>query len=98
MRIVQQDLSAVFPKARQAKMLRMQIVTDPQAVFSVGVNSSELRPQSYVPGTNLWLAGDWIQTGWPATMEGAILSGWMASESILASWGKSVRIAARPLS
>ena len=98
MRLVQQDLAAVFPKIRQSQMLRMQVVTDPQAVFSIGVQSSRLRPTTAVPGTNLWLAGDWIQTGWPATMESAILSGWKAAESILLSWGKTVHIAALPLS
>jgi uncharacterized protein with NAD-binding domain and iron-sulfur cluster len=98
MRLVQQDLAEVFPMLRDAKMLRMQVVTDPQAVFSVGVKCSELRPKTDIPGTNVWLAGDWIQTGWPATMEGAILSGWTAAESILASWGTPIRIAAPPLS
>ncbi len=98
MRQVQQDLAFVFPKVRNATMLRMQVVTDPLAVFSVGVKSSELRPKTEVAGSNVWLAGDWIQTGWPATMEGAILSGWTAAEKILASWGTPVRIAALPLS
>jgi squalene-associated FAD-dependent desaturase len=97
MQLVSQDLAEVFPKVRDAKMLRMQVVTDPQAVFSVGISSSELRPKSEIPGTNIWLAGDWIQTGWPATMESAILSGWRACESILTSWGMPRRIVARPL-
>jgi squalene-associated FAD-dependent desaturase len=98
MRLVELDLAAVFPKVRDAKLLRMQAVTDPQAVFSIGVNCNALRPRTDVSGTNVWLAGDWIQTGWPATMEGAILSGWSATENILASWGTPVRIAALPLS
>ncbi len=97
MRFVQEDLAAVFPRVHHAKVLRMQVVTDPHAVFSVGVQCSELRPKTHIPGSNVWLAGDWVQTGWPATMEGAILSGWTASENILASWGKTVRIAAKPL-
>jgi squalene-associated FAD-dependent desaturase len=97
MRQVQQDLAAVFPKVRAAKMLRMQVVTDPQAVFSVGINSSDLRPQTEIPGTNVYLAGDWIQTGWPATMESAVLSGWRACESIFAAWGTPQRVVAQPL-
>lgn len=96
-RLVQEDLGAVFPKVRTAKLLRMQAVTDPLAVFSIGVQSSQLRPKTHVSGTNIWLSGDWTQTGWPATMEGAILSGWTATESILASWGRPVRISASPL-
>lgn len=97
MRLVHEDLAAVFPKARDATLLRIQVVTDPLAVFSASVQCSTLRPQSEVPDANVWLAGDWVQTGWPATMESAILSGWKATETILASWGKPVQIAAAPL-
>lgn len=91
------DLAAVFPKVKQARLLRMQVVTDPLSVFSVDVQSSALRPDCNVAGTNIWLAGDWVRTGWPATMEGAILSGWRATESILASWSSPARVAAPPL-
>lgn len=97
MRLIHEDLSAVFPKVREARLLRLQAVTDPLSVFSVDVKGSGLRPSSKVPDSNLWLAGDWVQTGWPATMEGAILSGWKAAESILADLGSPVKIAAEPL-
>jgi len=98
MRLVHEDLAEVFPKVRDAKLLRMQVVTDPLAVFSASVQCSELRPKSEILNTNVWLAGDWIQTGWPATMESAILSGWKATESILARWGTPAQITAAPLS
>ncbi len=97
MRLVQEDLAQVFPKVRDANLLSMQVVTDPLAVFSASVRCSELRPKSAVPNSNVWLAGDWVQTGWPATMESAILSGWKATESILATWGTPTQIAAAPL-
>ncbi len=98
MQMLKEDLAAVFPKASTANLLRMQVVTDPQAVYSVGIDSSLLRPTTSVAGTNVWLAGDWIQTGWPATMEGAIRSGWIAAENILAAWGNSTQIVAPSLS
>ena len=37
---------------------------------------------------NLYLAGDWTDTGWPATMEGAVRSGYLAAEAILADDGQ----------
>jgi len=39
----------------------------------------------------LYLAGDYTQTGWPATMEGAVRSGYLAAERILENEGKRVR-------
>lgn len=76
------DLAAVFPGVSQAKLLRHRVVTDPQAVFSVGVGTQELRPESKTKVQGLWLAGDWTQTGWPATMESAVRSGFAVAASI----------------
>ncbi len=75
----------------------MQVVTDPQSVYSIGTRSHTLRPKCVVDGTNLFLAGDWVQTGWPATMEGAIKSGFQAAEAVLERTGRHVEIVARPL-
>ncbi|MEO8269615.1 MAG: FAD-dependent oxidoreductase, partial [Aureliella sp.] len=79
---IQRDLSEVFPAVRDAKLLRYQIVTDPQAVFSISPESHEWRPEPRVT-PRIMLAGDWTATGWPATMEGAVLSGFRAAEEIL---------------
>jgi zeta-carotene desaturase len=35
----------------------------------------------------LFLAGDWTDTGWPATMEGAVRSGYLAAEALLRTTG-----------
>ncbi|MEM8732714.1 MAG: hydroxysqualene dehydroxylase HpnE [Planctomycetota bacterium] len=80
---IHDDLGKVFPRAKDAKLLRCEPVTDPNSVFSVRSGSAALRPnqQTEIPG--LWLAGDWTQTGWPATMEGAILSGFRAADGII---------------
>jgi zeta-carotene desaturase len=37
----------------------------------------------------VFLAGDWIATGWPATMEGAVRSGYLAAESLTRSAGNA---------
>jgi squalene-associated FAD-dependent desaturase len=81
---VENDLKELFPAARDAKLLRSKIVTDPQAVFSVQTGFEELRPTvDKFAKQRLWICGDWTDTGWPATMEGAVRSGNLASESII---------------
>lgn len=79
--LIHQDLCAVFPQVEQARLLRLKVVTDPLAVFSVRPGSLRFRPETELePG--LMVAGDWTNTGWPATMEGAILSGFKASKTV----------------
>ncbi len=98
-RLVREDLQAIFPKVAAAKLLRMQVVTDPQAVFSIGTQSHAMRPNCVVPGTNLFLAGDWIQTGWPATMEGQSRADFKRPRQFLKRWGDGCdcRTAARQI-
>jgi len=81
--LVAADLAAVFPEAAQAKLLRGRVVTDPNSVFSVspGHQKSRLAADHFAKN-NLWLAGDWTDTQWPATMEGAIRSGMIAANSL----------------
>jgi squalene-associated FAD-dependent desaturase len=76
------ELRQVFPAARDARLLRSRIVTDPHAVFSARPEVESLRPASPTPLPWLHLAGDWTATGWPATMEGAVISGRRAASSV----------------
>ena len=59
--------------------------------FSAAPGTEALRPgpQSGIP--NLYLAGDWTRTGWPATMEGAVRSGYLAAEAVAQRAGKPAR-------
>ncbi len=82
------DLAAVFPAAREAQLLRWQMITEQDAVFSYRPGLDELRPPQTTPVPNLFLAGDWTRTGWPATMEGAVRSGYLAAEALLAQIGR----------
>ena len=77
--LIEEDLRCVFPEVQQARLLRVRVVTDPQAVFSVAPGSAGLRPEAGSCHGNICWAGDWTQTGWPATMEGAIRSGLAAA-------------------
>jgi len=77
------ELRGLWPEARDAQLLRSKIVTDPLAVFSVAPGIESLRPPQVTRVPGLVLAGDWTQTGWPATMEGAVRSGYLAAEGVL---------------
>jgi uncharacterized protein with NAD-binding domain and iron-sulfur cluster len=60
-------ISAPFPA--------WQIVKEKRATFAATPEQDALRPASQTRWTNLFLAGDWVQTGLPATIEGALRSG-----------------------
>ncbi len=81
--LVAADLAAVFPEAARAKLLRGRVVTDPNSVFSVSPGHQKSRlAADHFARNNLWLAGDWTDTQWPATMEGAIRSGMTAANRL----------------
>lgn len=84
--VVQQvcdELASIWPAARDTQLLHWRMITEPLAVFSVRPGLDRLRPGQQTPIPNLFLAGDWTSTGWPATMEGAVRSGYLAIESLL---------------
>ena len=83
--IVLRELQHIFPGARCANLLQSKVVTDPKSVFSITPKFEELRPPSRTGLPWLHLAGDWVATGWPATMESAVISGRMAAASIVKS-------------
>lgn len=82
------ELRHEFPSAKDASLLRSRVVTDPKSVFSVSPAVESLRPAARTALPWFHLAGDWIATGWPATMEGAVISGRMAAHSVLKSEGR----------
>jgi len=91
---VRGDLEAVWPDTRRLQLLHQRVITQPAAVFSVAPGLDQLRPPQKTPLANLFLAGDWTATGWPATMEGAVRSGRLAAEALLESLGRPVRLLA----
>ena len=62
-----------------------RVVKEKRATFAATPAQDRLRPPARTPIGNLALAGDWIATGLPATIEGAIRSGRAAAEVILAA-------------
>ncbi|MFO0807053.1 MAG: hydroxysqualene dehydroxylase HpnE [Gemmataceae bacterium] len=80
------ELAQLFPVG--ANLLRSRVVTEHAATFSAVPGVDRWRPGPVSPLSNLLLAGDWTDTGWPATMEGAVRSGYRAAEAILARDGR----------
>ncbi len=64
------ELKEFFPKAKDAKLERAHVVKEVRATFSAAPGLEERRPRSATELPNLFLAGDWTRSGWPATMEG----------------------------
>ncbi len=86
------ELGQLFPVARSAQLLRSRVVTEHAATFSAVPGVDRWRPTQVSPIANLMLAGDWTATNWPATMEGAVRSGYLAAEVILAQDGTPVKL------
>jgi squalene-associated FAD-dependent desaturase len=94
---VHAELAEIWPVVRRARLLRWRMVTQAEAVFSVRPDADQFRPSQATAIDNLMLAGDWTSTGWPATMEGAVRSGYLAVEAILARMGGSRHLLADDL-
>jgi hydroxysqualene dehydroxylase len=77
------QMAEVFPRAREAKVKRSIVVKQRHATFRCLPGANELRPGSQTPIANLFLAGEWTDTGWPSTMESAVRSGYNAAQTII---------------
>jgi squalene-associated FAD-dependent desaturase len=78
-------LERLLPGARGATVLDFAVTHSPRATFRVAPGTRRLRPQSATALPGLYLAGSWTDTGWPATMEGAVRSGLTAARAALAA-------------
>ena len=83
------DLSEFFPVAAKAKLEKAALVKEVRATFTVPPGIDAARPGSASPWPNCVLAGDWIATGWPSTMESAARSGHLAAEAVCAAMGET---------
>jgi uncharacterized protein with NAD-binding domain and iron-sulfur cluster len=77
-----QEMEQVFPAARDARVLRSLVIKQRHATFRCLPGANRLRPASVTPISNLFLAGEWTDTGWPSTMESAVRSGYNAARAI----------------
>jgi len=81
-----------FPAARAAKLMKSTVIKEVHATYSPRPGIDRHRPQPETAWPRVFLAGDWTATGWPATMEGAVRSGYLAAEALTRlAGGKGVR-------
>lgn len=83
------ELAEFFPSVGRARLERAQVIKEVRATFSARPGMEALRPPARTAIPNLFLAGDWTRTGWPATMEGAVRSGYLAAEAVTETAGQS---------
>lgn len=76
------ELAEFFPAVREAKLLKVALIKEVRATFGVPPGIDAARPGAQSPWPHCYLAGDWIATGWPSTMESAARSGHLAAQAL----------------
>lgn len=83
------ELAEFFPVVRAATLEKAALVKEVRATFGVPPGIDSARPTaSDAPWPHAFLAGDWIATGWPSTMESAARSGHLAAEALCKAAGR----------
>jgi len=82
------EAAEFFPLVREAKVERANVIKEVRATYSARPGMEAFRPNAKTSATNVFLAGDWTRSGWPATMEGAVRSGYRAAEHVCAAVGQ----------
>jgi squalene-associated FAD-dependent desaturase len=81
------EVREFFPVARQANLVKSTVIKELNATYSPRPGIDSHRPTPVTAWPNVFLAGDWTATGWPATMEGAVRSGYLAAEALTRAAG-----------
>jgi squalene-associated FAD-dependent desaturase len=76
------EMAEALPGARRAQLVRGTVVREKHATFSLAAGQPP-RPRTSTEIQGLWLAGDWIDTGLPGTIESAVVSGHAAASAML---------------
>ncbi len=92
--IVLSDLKTMIPSSAEAKLLRALVMKEKHATMAPAPDTFLLRPTSNTPVPNLFLAGDWVQTGLPATIESAVISGRTAATAVSSRATETIAAAA----
>jgi len=79
------DINKIYPSASKARLIHSEIIKERRATFSAVPAIEPFRPATATQFRNLFLAGDWTATGLPATIEGAIQSGFAAAAMAMKS-------------
>ncbi len=77
------EAEVFFPKMREAKLVKSGVLKEARATFSVTPGLDAVRPAQATAMPGMFVAGDWTQTEWPSTMEGAVRSGRLAAGAVV---------------
>ena len=83
------EVREFFPAARAASLVKSTVIKELHATYSPRPGIDAYRPVAATGWSRVFLAGDWTATGWPATMEGAVRSGYFAAEALAHSAGRN---------
>ena len=84
------EMRQAFPAARSAAVADSVVVKQRHATFRCVPGAHRLRPGPRTSSPNLFLAGEWTDTGWPSTMESAVISGYNAAGAVMSYNGASL--------
>jgi zeta-carotene desaturase len=82
------ELKEFFPAVAGANLEKAALIKEVRATFGVPPGIESARPSAVSPWPNCFLAGDWVATGWPSTMESAVRSGHLAAEALTSATGE----------
>ena len=85
------EVREFFPAAREANLVKSTVIKEVNATYSPRPGIDAFRPANATAWPRVFLAGDWTATGWPATMEGAVRSGYLAAEALTLAAGETQR-------
>jgi len=91
------EVREFFPQARSANLVKSTVIKEVHATYSPRPGIDAYRPPQSTAWPRVFLAGDWTATGWPATMEGAVRSGYLAAEALTGAAGMNRRFLAPDL-
>jgi zeta-carotene desaturase len=86
--LAMRELAEFFPAVREAKLVKATVIKEVYATYAILPGLDKYRPAAKTQWPQIFLAGDWTATGWPATMEGAVRSGYLAAEALMKDVGR----------
>ena len=87
--LAMRELAEFFPTVKDARLLKATVIKEVHATFAPAPGSDPYRLKPRSPWPQVFLSGDWTDTGWPATMEGAVRAGYLSAQALTAAHGRS---------
>lgn len=93
MEATRREIAEYLPEAARGRIRHARVHRIPMAIPCPHPGTERKRLPARTALRGLFLAGDWTRTGFPASMESAVRSGWLAAEAVLADAGRPRRLA-----